>query len=416
MKVKYFLKDVTGASRVTKARLQAFEKASAVPVARDPIREAVQERHPDMTEMVVTEIRPASPTSKTIRFARTDGKKMPIFYAGQYVSIALPIGSPIENSAGSSGNGPDHVPNVTGRIVCRPYSISSAPYEARAEEEPFIEITVRNSGKDGFAAEYLCNGLKAGDHLLGSIGHGQFYYEPLRDSKKIVALAGGAGITPFASMAKEIAHGTMDAELTLLYGSVSADDIVLKEELEQIDCPRVKIVHVLSGDNPGWKGEKGFLDAELIRRYAPEDASFFICGPQAMYRFLREELKKLNIPARRIRYEVFGQARDVTALPGYPAEKKDDVYTLTVRRGIHEDQIPARACESLVTACERAGIILLTDCRSGECGFCRTKVISGEYYVSPENDGRRAADKDFNYIHACAAYPLSDMTIKIPIV
>ena len=285
MKVKNFLKDVTGASRVTKARLQAFENASAVPVARDPIREAVQERHPDMTEMVVTEIRPASPTSKTIRFSRTDGKKMPIFYAGQYVSIALPIGSPIENSAGSSGNGPDHVPNVTGRIVCRPYSISSAPYEARAEEEPFIEITVRNSGKDGFAAEYLCHGLKAGDHLLGSIGHGQFYYEPLRDSKKIVALAGGAGITPFASMAKEIAHGTMDAELTLLYGSVSADDIVLKEELEQIDCPRVKIVHVLSGDNPGWEGEKGFLNAELIRRYAPEDASFFICGPQAMYRF-----------------------------------------------------------------------------------------------------------------------------------
>ena len=32
MKVKGFLKDVGGASRVTKARLEAFEAASAVPV------------------------------------------------------------------------------------------------------------------------------------------------------------------------------------------------------------------------------------------------------------------------------------------------------------------------------------------------------------------------------------------------
>ena len=85
------------------------------------------------------------------------------------------------------------------------------------------------------------------------------------------------------------------------------------------------------------------------------------------------------------------------------------------RRGIHEDRIPAKANESLVVACERAGIVLLTDCRSGECGFCRTKVLAGDYYVCPENDGRRGTDRDFNYVHACAAYPLSDMTIKIPI-
>ena len=91
------------------------------------------------------------------------------------------------------------------------------------------------------------------------------------------------------------------------------------------------------------------------------------------------------------------------------------MYTLTVRRGIHEDRIPAKATESLVVALERANIRIDTACRSGECGFCRTKVLSGDYYVCPENDGRRGADRDFNYVHACAAYPLSDMTIKIPI-
>ena len=394
MKVKGFLKDVGGASRVTKARLSAFENASSTPVREDPIGNVAREWHPGKLELVVDRIYPVSPTAKTVRFMRADGKKMPPFYAGQFISLEF---------------------NVNGEIVSRPYSLSSAPYEAR-QENGYVEITVRRSKGDGLISDYINDKLAVGDRILADMGLGQFYYEPLRDAKRVMALAGGVGITPFASMAKEIAHGTLDMDLTILYGSVSSDDIILKDQLAALNCDRVKVVNVLSGDEPGWTGERGFLSAELIRKYTEGDTSYFICGPQVMYRFLREEIKKLDIPARRVRFEVFGQARDITTFPGYPVEKKDEVYTLTVRRGIHEDKIPARAAESLVVACERAGIVLLTDCRSGECGFCRTKVVSGDYYVCPENDGRRGADKDFNYVHACSAYPLSDMTIKIPIV
>ena len=394
MKIKGFLNDVGGASRVTKARLEAFETASSVPVKNDPIGDVAKEWHPGMLELVVTDIRDASPTAKTVRFERCDGKKLPPFYAGQFISLAF---------------------SMDGRTVCRPYSISSAPYEARLDRG-FAEITVRRSKGDGYIADYINTELKPGDRVMGSMGLGQFYYEPLRDAHHILALAGGVGITPFASMAKEIAHGTLDAELTILYGSVSSDDIILKKELEALECDKVHVVHVLSGDEPDWQGERGFITADLIKKYSKDDTSYFICGPQAMYRFLREEIKKVGAPARRIRFEVFGQAKDISVFPGFPAEKKDETYTITVMRGRQEDRIPARACESIVTACERAGIILLTDCRSGECGFCRTKVISGDYYVNPENDGRRAQDKASGYVHACAAYPLSDMTIKIPIV
>ena len=394
MKIKGFLQDVGGASRVTKARLSAFENASAAPVTADPISDVAREWHPGTMALTVAKIYPVSPTAKTVRFVRADGQKLPPFYAGQYISLAF---------------------ELDGHVLCRPYSISSAPYEAR-QENGYVEITVRRSKGDGLISDYINDKLAVGDRILADMGLGQFYYEPLRDAKRVMALAGGVGITPFASMAKEIAHGTLDMDLTILYGSVSSDDIILKDQLAALNCDRVKVVNVLSGDEPGWMGERGFLSAELIQKYTEGDTSYFICGPQVMYRFLREEIKKLDIPARRVRFEVFGQARDITTFPGYPVEKKDEVYTLTVRRGIHEDTIPAKATESLVVACERAGIVLLTDCRSGECGFCRTKVVSGDYYVCPENDGRRGADRDFNYVHACSAYPLSDMTIKIPIV
>ena len=393
MKIKGFLKDVTGASRVTKARLIAFATASSAPEKTDPIAEVVKQWHPGKLDLVVTDVREACKTAKTVRFARADGGKLPFFYAGQYIVLDFVIGE---------------------SIISRPYSISSAPFEARGED-PFVEITVRRSRGDGFIADYINDNVKVGDKFQGLMGCGQFYYEPLRDAKHVVALAGGVGITPFASMAKEVANGTLDMDLTILYGSVSSDDIVMKAELDAIRSDKVRIVHVLSGDEPEWQGEKGFLTAELIRKYSADDTTYFICGPQVMYTFLREELKKLEIPQRRVRFEVFGQAKDITTFPGYPLELKDKTFNLTVRRGVHEDVIPAKATESLVVALERAGIRIETGCRSGECGFCRTKVLKGSVYVCPENDGRRAADKDFNYVHACAAYPTSDLTIKVPI-
>ena len=394
MKVNNFIRDVGGASRVTKARLQAFENASPALTDIDPIGEAAREWHPGPLDLVVDQIREASPTAKTIRFVRADGKKLPPFYAGQYMVLNFQIGK---------------------SLVSRPYSISSAPWQARSDE-PFAEITVRRSRGDGFICDYINEELKVGDHLTGTMGCGQFYYEPLRDAYHAVALAGGTGITPFVSMARQIAAGLLDMDLTILYGSVSSKDIILKDELEPLQGEHVHIVHVLSGDEPDWEGEKGFLSADLIRKYSAEDTTYFICGPQVMYTFLREELKKLDIPARRVRFEVFGQAKDITSFPGYPQELKDRTFLITVVRGIQVDVIPARSTESIATALERAGIRIETGCRSGECGLCRTKVLSGNYFICPEGDGRRAADKDFHYVHACSAYPTGDMEIKIPIL
>lgn len=393
MKVQSFFKDVGGASRVTKARLDAFASASPLPVKDDPIGNVAREWHPGKLDLVVTEMRDAGKTAKTVRFEKTGGGKLPPFYAGQFMTLDFPIGE---------------------SLISRPYSISSAPYQARLDNG-FVEITVKRSRGDGFICDYINDSVKAGDTFRGLIGCGQFYYEPLRDARHVVALAGGVGITPFASMAREIANGTLDCDLTILYGSVSSDDITLFDELERLKGERVHIVHVLSGDEPDWTGERGFLTAELIRKYSAEDTTYFVCGPQAMYPFLRGELAKLEAPARRVRFEVFGQVKDITKYEGYPAELSVKTFRLTVTRGIHEDVIPAKATESLVVALERAGIRIETGCRSGECGFCRAKVLAGQVYVRPESDGRRAADKDFGYVHACAAYPVSDVRIKIPI-
>ena len=392
MKVQGFFKDVGGASRVAARRKQVIEQASAKVVARDPINEVARALHPDAPiQFTVAEIRDVFPTARTFRLENENGA-LPVFQAGQYVSLLF---------------------DVNGVRTCRPYSISSAPFEARLEK-PFIEITVRRRGET-FVPDYLFDEVKPGTKLLGNMPFGQFYYEPLRDAKKVVALAGGSGITPFYSMAREICFGKLDCELTILYGSAKSDDIILKDELDALHSPKLKVVHVLS-DEPDWAGEKGFLSREIISKYSDGDVSYFICGPQVMYRFLEGELAAMNIPRRRIRREVFGSPRDIAKFPGFPAECADKSFNITVRRGIHEDVIPARAVESVVVALERAGIPILTDCRSGSCGYCRSQLISGDIFVCPDGDGRRLMDKELGFFHPCSSYPLSDLTIKIPII
>ena len=92
MKVKGFLKDVGGAGRVTDARLAAFKNASAKPQSFDPIRAVADQLHPGKLELVVTEVRDACKTAKTFRFEAADGRRLPLFQAGQYVVLDIPEG------------------------------------------------------------------------------------------------------------------------------------------------------------------------------------------------------------------------------------------------------------------------------------------------------------------------------------
>ena len=87
---------------------------------------------------------------------------------------------------------------------------------------------------------------------------------------------------------------------------------------------------------------------------------------------------------------------------------------MTVRRGGKEYQIEAAANEPILAAIERAGIEAPSRCRSGECGWCRSKLISGEVYVPAENEGRRFSDVEHDYLHPCASFPVSDLVIEVP--
>lgn len=387
--VKGELFDFINFAKMIPDRKAHLDAGSAAPVPGTyAVNELAKLNHPGKMNLKVREIIEHSRDVKSFILESADGKKLAPFRAGQYLTLQLKI----ENS-----------------IVTRPYSIASTPNNAR---DGFYNLTVKRV-PDGFVSGWLLDNVKAGDCITAFSPEGTFVYEPIRDAETVVGIAGGSGITPFLSLAGTIADGTCSADLVLLYGARNSKELVFKKELDRLaENPKIKVVYVLS-DSKERGYEKGFIDAEIIKKYAPETFSIFLCGPKAMYRFAEKEIEKLGIRKKYVRYELFSSASKPGEIPGFPEDKAGLTFSLTVQRFGKETAIPCVSNESILVALERAGIEAPARCRSGECGFCRSKLVSGEVFIPSNTDGRRLADIKFGYIHPCSTYPMSDLTIKI---
>lgn len=383
--------DMLRFKNMPKVREQAIQAAPATPLPKTlTTNEKAKLRHPAKQEVVISDIRQNGADAKTIVLKTEDGSPLAYYRAGQYVSVSVQIGN---------------------TVTTRSYSLCSSPAWAKRGE---YNITVKRDDA-GFVSPYIQDNWQPGQKVTISGPQGHLYYEGLRDAKKVVALAGGSGITPFMGMAYAIRDGLEDFELTILFGSRTADGIVYKKELDEVcaACDKVRVVHVLSDEEKeGY--EHGFITADLIKKYGGEgEYSIFMCGPQAMYDFLDREIEKLGLRRKFVRREMFGAIKDPWNQPGYPEEIRGKSFDLKVIKYGEEFNISASADEPLLTSVERAGISAPSRCRSGECGWCRSKLISGQVFIPEKTDGRRKADLDFGYIHPCSSFPMGDCVIEI---
>ncbi len=382
------------------ARLKAVAAASDAPVPDlydYPANRLARELHPAVQFLKVEAIDAHSPDMKTYTLAPDKAKgttSLAWFSAGQYLVLGV---------------------NVDGKFRSRPYSISSSPAETL---EGHYRLTVKRV-PGGAVSGFILDTWQVGDAVTASAPMGDFTYSRLRDAKTVIGIAGGSGITPFYSFAKAIAEGDEDFELTLLYGSRTLADAVFSDEIKALAeaCPKIRLVNVLSDEKRKPKGaEKGFITAELIKKYAPAegDYSVFLCGPQAMYTFVDRELEKLALRRKFIRHELFGEYFHPERNADYPADAAGKTFRLTVRIAGKEQTVDCAADTSLLRAMEAAGITAPADCRSGKCGWCHSQLLAGEVYVPASVDGRRQADKLYGYVHPCCTFPLSDVTIDVP--
>lgn len=393
--VNGYFKDLMGWFQLMKRReaMIAAADPNKIDVSDYPM-ELSRQLHPGRVKAVIADVKEETPSTRTFTLKAMEGYHLPFFYAGQYISVKF---------------------YIDGKWVTRPFSVSSAPMET--EREGILQITLRKK-PGGYVTEWVWNNWKPGVQVQFDGAFGDNYWSAIRDKEHVVAIAGGSGVTAYRSIAKDMADTGRPKKLTILYGSRNQDDIIFYDELNQIAAASdgaVEVYNILSEPKEGWTGETGFISADIIKKLVPDwqSVTYYMSGPQAMYKFLDGELAKLNIRKKNIRKEEFGETDDVTKLTEYPKGNEGKTFKIKVVFGEDERIIDAKATDTVVVSLEKAGIAPDSHCRSGACGFCRSLLLEGEVWQRPQSDGVRAADKDMGYFHPCSAYPMSDLTIEV---
>lgn len=391
--VKSYFKDLMGWFGLMKARQAWIDAASTDFDMSDRAADIAREIHTDLVLANIVEIKDETPTSRTFTFKAAEGYHMPYFNAGQHISVKFLI---------------------DGKYVTRPFSVSSAP---KATDEGLLQLTLRRM-PGGYVSGWVWDNWKLGTEVRFDGAFGEGYYNALRDTKHVVGIAGGSGITAFRSIALDMASSHRPEKFTILYGSRNQDDIIFFDELNEIakaSNGAVEVFNILSEPKAGWTGETGFISADIIQKLVPDwdKVTYYISGPQPMYDFLDGEFRKMGVKERRIRKEEYGETPDITKSPLYPRGHENETFKITVRFGLDEQTIDAKATDTVVVSLEKAGLAPDTHCRSGACGWCRSLLISGEVWQRPQSDGVRASDKDYGYFHPCSAYPMSDLVIEV---
>ncbi len=380
-------------------RQKVFESNKAVlPDTKDNAMELAKALHPKKQYVKVAEVIERADDCKSFVLVPDEARgtsSLAFFGAGKYLTV---------------------FEEIEGMKINRAYSISSKP--ADTLEGRYMLTIKRVDG--GLMSNYILDTWKTGTEVTVSAPEGHFEYQPLRDAKNVICLAGGSGITPFVSMAGAILDGDEDFNLTLLYGSRNRDAILFYDELKEIaeKTDKVKVINVLSdkdADTSDDGFEAGFITAELIKKYAPADEpySVFICGPQAMYNFLDKELEKLNLERKYIRHEMFGEFHNPKSQEDYPSDIPETV-SITVTIQDETKTVTGSTNDSVLQILEKNGIAAPARCRSGECGFCHSHLLSGKVYVPKHLEYRRLADYKFGCIHPCCSFPLTDLVINVP--
>lgn len=317
--------------------------------------------------------------------------RLAYFKPGQYISITLKIGS---------------------SVVTRPYTLCCSPSLTLKDEYVIVVKKVPH----GFVSNYICNNWEKGTEVIASAPMGSFTHQKLRDSRNVIGITDSQGISAFVSMAEAIRGGILDVDLTLLYTSRKKKELLLSEKLDELaeQTDKFRVIYVFSDERiPGC--ERGFITSTLIEKYAPSTRySVFVCGSTQLYNRVTPQIAELKLEKKYIRYGLSGQISSPASLPDFPQSAKGRVFECKVISGGKVlKTIPCAAEETVLVALERAGIVAKSSCRSGECGFCRSRLTSGNVFIPKGIDSRRLADSKFGIIHPCCSYPMSNLTLVI---
>jgi ferredoxin-NADP reductase len=251
-------------------------------------------------------------------------------------------------------------------------------------------------------------------------------------AERCVLIAGGVGITPLMATVRSLTDRGWPGQIYLLFSIRQLRDLAFRDELGYLEArfPNLHVRVTVTGDpggDPGgvWDGTRGQISRSMIERFVPglRRGPILVCGPDAMMTAIRRLLvDELGVPDAEVLQEAFvsppsapDEAGDGEPGPAQPVVL-DDVLAggaaAPARLTFHRAGKTAEATAALTVleAAEDAGVAIPFECRSGICGQCKTRLISGTVTMSVQ-DALTSADRSKQLILACQARAVGDVVI-----
>jgi ferredoxin-NADP reductase/Fe-S-cluster-containing hydrogenase component 2 len=336
-------------------------------------------------KLTLAEVESVTHNVKTFRFRPANGKQIPFdFLPGQFLTLHIaPLGTPTKRS----------------------YTIASTPtWRDR------IEITVKREDH-GLVSRWLHDELRLGDEVEIEAPNGTFVFTG-KESESVVLIGGGVGITPMMSVARYLTETSWSGKVYLILSFRTPHDSIFRKELAELERRNANLSLTVTMSSPAgepWSGIVGRLDATLLASTVPEIATqrVHICGPPPMMDAVRAALLGLNVPETQIRTEAFGT---IKRNPTAQGARSTEVAGKVVFQG-SDATTPVSAGATILEAADEACVFIDNACRSGTCGSCRIKLISGRVTMAVE-DALTTQDKAEGYILACQAKVLGDVKVE----
>lgn len=278
------------------------------------------------------------------------GQSLPAFDAGAHLDLHLPGG------------------------LVRPYSLSNDP----AERDRYVLGVLRSAQSRGGSAA-VHEQLQVGQTVATSAPRNHFPLQATPAQKLL--LAGGIGITPLLSMARQLAREKRPFRLH--YAGRSRERMAFADVLDAAPLAGSTQLHVAS--DGGAPDLCALLDAQ------PPGTELYVCGPLGFMDAAFDAATTRGWDRSRLHRELFG----ASAAPASSANPADRPFEIEIASTGQVVFVPA-GC-SAAKALQEAGLALYTSCEQGVCGTCLTRVTAGQpdhrdQYLTPEE---QAANDQF---------------------